>query len=89
MLYSRLATANKAPGLPLVYTETGIFKSALVAENAEVSTAARGGGGGGGVFDDDDDDDDDDGNNEPSDGGIMLVPRAERGRKRKATDGPV
>ena len=48
------------------------------------------GGGDGGVDDDEDnDDDDDDGDDKPLDGGIMLVPRAERGRKRKATDGPV
>ena len=54
MFYSREATANRAPGPPLVYTESGRFESALVAENVEVAAAAGGGG------DDDDDDDDDD-----------------------------
>ena len=101
MLYSRETTANRAPGPPLVYTESGIFKSALVAENAEVAAAARGGGGGGGGDDDDDnDDDDDDDDDDPPGGGIILVPGSERqsdhrgvtsitiiirSRKRKAT----
>ena len=101
MLYSREATANRAPGPPLVYTESGIFKSALVAENAEVAAAARGGGGGGGGDDyDDDDDDGDDDDDDPPGGGVVLVPGSERrsnhrgvasvttiirSRKRKAT----
>ena len=85
MFYSREATANRAPGPPLVYTESGIFKSALVAENAEVAAAARGGGGGGdGGGDDDDDDDDgdddddDNDDDDPPGGGVVLVPGSER-----------
>ena len=57
MFYSREATANRAPGPPLVYTESGRFESALVAENVEVAAAAGGGG--------DDDDDDDNVNSAP------------------------
>ena len=81
MFYSREATANRAPGPPLVYTESGIFKSALVAENAEVAAAAKGGGGGGGGGgddDDDNDDDDDDDDDDPPGGGVVLVPGSER-----------
>ena len=74
MFYSREATANRAPGPPLVYTESGIFKSALVAENAEVAAAARGGGG---DDDDDNDDNDDDDDDDPPGGGVVLVPGSE------------
>ena len=112
MHYSRKATANKAPGQPLVFTAPGNFESAPVGYfNVEVAAAA--GRGRGDDNDDDqdddddndddnDDDDNDDGNQQPSGGGIILVPRAERrrnhqgmasvsttigNRKRKATDG--
>ena len=65
MLYSREATADRAPGPPLVYTKSGRFESALVAENVEVAAAAVGGG-------DDDDDDDND-----NDDNVELAPVAE------------
>jgi hypothetical protein len=113
--YSREATANRAPGQPLVFTAPGRFESAPVGYfNVEVAAiAGRGRGDNDDDNDDDDndnddnddndDDDNDDGNQKPSDGGIILVPRAERrrdhrgmasvtttigNRKRKATGGP-
>ena len=59
MDYSREATANRAPGQPLVFTAPGVFKPAPAGYfNVEVAAAAGGGGGG----DDDDDDDGDDDN---------------------------
>ena len=87
--YSREATANRAPGQPLIFTAPGRFESAPVGYfNVEVAAAAGRGRG-----DDDDDEDDnnddndddggddnDDGNQKPSGGGIILVPRAERRR---------
>jgi len=87
--YSRKATANRAPGQPLVFTAPGRFESAPVGYfNVEVAAAAgRGRGDDDDNNDDDDDDDDDDndddnddGNQQPSGGGIILVPRAERRR---------
>ena len=81
MDYSRKATANKAPGQPLVFTAPGRFESAPVGYfNVEVAAAA---GRGRGDDDDDDDDDDDnddddddddndDGNHKPSVGGIIF-----------------
>ena len=63
MHYSCKATANRAPGQPLVVTAPGVFKSAPVVENVEVAAAA---GGGGDDNDDDDDDGDDDGKQKPS-----------------------
>ena len=89
MDYSRKATANKAPGQPLVFTAPGRFESAPVGYfNVEVAAAAgRGRGDDDNNNDDNDDDDDDDndddnddGNQQPSGGGIVLVPRAERRR---------
>ena len=86
MDYSRKATANRAPGQPLVFTAPGRFESAPVGYfNVEVAAAAgRGRGDDDDNNDDDDDDDDDDndddnddGNQQPSGGGIVLVPRAE------------
>ena len=79
--YSREATANRAPGQPLVFTAPGRFESAPVGYfNVEVAAAA---GRGRGDDDDDDDDDDDnddddddddndDGNQKPSVGGIIF-----------------
>ena len=91
--YSREATANRAPGQPLVFTAPGRFESAPVGYfNVEVAAAAGRGRGDDDNDDDDDDDDDDndddddddddndDGNQKPSGGGIILVPRAERQR---------
>jgi len=87
--YSREATANRAPGQPLIFTAPGRFESAPGGYfNVEVAAAAGRGRGddddddNGYVDDDDDDDDDDndDGNQKPSGGGIILVPRAERRR---------
>jgi hypothetical protein len=84
--YSREATANRAPGQPLVFTAPGRFESAPVGYfNVEVATIAGRGGGDDDDNDDDNDDDDDDndnddGNQKPSGGGIILVPRAERRR---------
>ena len=84
--YSREATANRAPGQPLVFTAPGRFESAPAGYfNVEVVAAA--GGGGGDDNDDNDDNDNNDNNNDddnnnnkqkPSGGGIILVPRAER-----------
>ena len=84
MHYSREATANRAPGQPLVFTALGRFKSVPAGFfNVENAAAAVVGGG-----DDDDDDDDDNDNNANDDSnngkqkplgvGIILVPRAER-----------
>jgi hypothetical protein len=83
--YSREATANKAPGQPLVFTAPGRFESAPVGYfNMEVAAAAGRGRGDDDDNDNDDSDDDDDdnkaGNQKPSGGGIILVPRAERRR---------
>ena len=87
--YSRKATANRAPGQPLVFTAPGRFESAPVGYfNVEVAAAVgRGRGDNNDDNDDDDDDDDDDdnddnddGNQKPSGGGIILVPRTERRR---------
>ena len=39
MHYSRKATANRAPGQPLVLTAPGRFKSVPVVENVEVAAA--------------------------------------------------
>ena len=84
--YSREATANRAPGQPLVFTAPGRFESAPVGYfNMEVAAAAGRGRGDDDDDDDDDDSDDDDddneaGNQKPSGGGIILVPRAERRR---------
>ena len=89
MLYSCEASANRAPGQPLVFTAPGRFESPGGYFNVEVAAAAGGGGGDDNDDDDDDDDndddddDDDDNNNgkqKPSGGGIILVPRAERRR---------
>jgi len=44
--YSREATANRAPGQPLMLTALGRFELAPVVENMEVAAAAGGGGGG-------------------------------------------
>ena len=83
MHYSREATANRAPGQPLVFTAPRRFES-VPAGYFNVEVAAAAGGGGGDDNDDDDDDDDnnadDDSNNgkqKPSGVGIILVPRAE------------
>jgi hypothetical protein len=86
--YSREATANRAPGQPLVFTAPGVFKPAPAGYfNVEVAAAAGGGGGsGGGGGDDDDDDDDDD------DGKMFLKSRADRKRKfrgKSLSDGPI
>jgi len=43
--YSREATANRAPGQPMVFTAPGRFKSAPVVENMVVAMATGGGGG--------------------------------------------
>ena len=43
--YSDEATANRAPGQPLVFKTPGRFESAPVVENVEVAAAAGGGGG--------------------------------------------
>ena len=78
--YNREATANRAPGQPLVFTSLGRFESAPVGYfNVEVAAAA-GRGRENDNDDDDDDDDNDNGNQKPSVGGIILVPRAERRR---------
>ena len=89
MHYSCKATANRAPGQPLVFTAPGRFESAPVGYfNVEVAAAV---GHGRGDDDNDEDannddndddggDDNDDGNQQPSGGGIILVPRAERRR---------
>ena len=74
MFYSREATANRAPGPPLVFSESGRFESALVAENAEVAAAA---GGGGDDDDDDDDGDDDDDDDDDDDNNVESAPVAE------------
>ena len=83
MDYSRKATANKAPGQPLVFTAPGRFESAPVGYfNVEVAAAAgRGRGDDDDNNDDNDDDDDDDndddnddGNQQPSGGGIVWFP---------------
>ena len=93
--YSREATANRAPGQPLVFTAPGRFESAPVGYfNVEVAAAAGGGGGDDddddddddNNDDDDDDDDDDDGNQKPSVGGIIFVPRAERQRDHRGNN---
>ena len=85
--YSREATANRAPGQPLVFTAPGRFESAPVGYfNVEVAAAAGRGRGddddddddNDDDNDDDDDDDNDDSNQKPSGEGIILVPRAER-----------
>jgi len=84
VLYSREASANRAPGQPLVFTAPRRFESAPAGYfNGEVALATAGGRGGDNDNDDDDDDDDDDNNNgkqKPSGEGIILVPRAERRR---------
>ena len=60
MDYSREATANRAPGQPLVFTAPGVFKPAPAGYfNVEVAAAAGGGGGGGGGGGDNNDDDND------------------------------
>ena len=103
MHYSRKATANRAPGQPLVFTAPGGFESAPVGYfYVEVAAAAGRGRGDDDDDEDDNDDDNNDGNQHPSGGGIILVPRAKRrcnhrwiasvttmigNRKRKATDG--
>ena len=90
MDYSRKATANKAPGQPLVFTAPGRFESAPVGYfNVEVAAAAgRGRGDDDDNNDDNDDDDDDDndddnddGNQQPSGGGIITNNRTDRKRK--------
>jgi hypothetical protein len=43
--YSREATANRAPGQPLMFTAPGNFESAPAVENMEVAAAAGSGGG--------------------------------------------
>ena len=86
--YSREATANRAPGQPLIFTAPGRFKSAVGYFNVEVAAAAGRGRGDNDDYDNDndnddngdDDDDNDDGTQKPSRGGIILVPRAERRR---------
>ena len=101
--YSRKATANRAPGQPLVFTAPGEFESAPVGYfNVEVAAAAGRGRGDNDDDEDDNDDDNNDGNQQALGGGIILVPIAERrrdhrgmasvttmigNRKRKATDG--
>ena len=45
MHYSREATANRAPGQPMVFTAPGRFESAPVVENIDVAPATGGGGG--------------------------------------------
>jgi len=80
--YSHEATANRAPGQPLIFTAPGRFESAPGGYfNVEVAAAAGRGRGDDDDYDDDDDDDDDNtdnGNQKTSGGGIILVPRAER-----------
>ncbi len=100
MHYSREATAEKAPGQPLVFTASGKFESAPVVENMEVAAAAvsRGGDSNDGLSSHADH------KQKPSGGGIILVPRSERqsnhrgmgsvtrmigDRKRKVTGGPI
>ena len=86
--YIREATANRAPGQPLIFTALGKFESALAGYfNVEVAAAAGRGRGDNddddnddGYDDDNDDDDNDDGNQKTPGGGIILVPRAERRR---------
>ena len=39
MHYSREATANRAPGQPMIFTAPGRFESAPVVENVEVAAA--------------------------------------------------
>ena len=92
MHYSREATANRAPGQPLVFTAPGRFESAPAGYfNVEVAAAVGGGGGDDNDDDDNDDDNNDDDNDDNNDddddndngkqkslgGGIILVPRAE------------
>jgi hypothetical protein len=43
--YSREATANRAPGQPMIFTAPGRFESAPVVENVEVAVATGGDGG--------------------------------------------
>ena len=45
MHYSYEATANRAPGQPMVFTAPGRFKLAPVVENMVVAMATGGGGG--------------------------------------------
>ena len=45
MHYSREATANRAPGQPMIFTAPGRFESAPVVENVEVAAATGGDGG--------------------------------------------
>ena len=45
MHYSREATANRAPGQPLMFTASGKFESAPAVENMEIAAAAGSGGG--------------------------------------------
>ena len=45
MHYSCKATANRAPGQPMVFTAPGRFELAPVVENMEVAAATGGGGG--------------------------------------------
>ena len=86
--YSHEATANRAPGQPLIFTAPGRFESAPGGYFIVEVAAAAGRGRGDDDDDEDDNDDDDndddedddndDGNQKPSGGGIILVPRAER-----------
>ncbi len=78
MYYSREATANRVPGLPIIFTASGRFESAPVVENVEVAAAAGGGG------DDDDNDDDNDDDDDDDDGNVSSL----TDRKRKAMGGP-
>jgi len=64
--YSREATANRAPGQPLVFTAPGRFESAPV-EYFNVEVAAAAGRGRGDDDNDDDDNDYDDDNNNDDD----------------------
>ncbi len=43
--YSREASANRAPGQPLMFTASGKFKSAPAVKNMEVAEAAGSGRG--------------------------------------------
>ena len=66
--YSHEATANRAPGQPLIFTAPGRFESAPGGYfNVEVAAAARRGRGGDDNDDDDDDDDDDDNDDDDDD----------------------
>ena len=74
---SHKATARLAPGQPLVFMASGVFKLAPVVENVEVAATIRGG-----VGDNDNDDVDDD--NDDDDNNVSSI----ADHKRKAMGGP-